>query len=282
MRGEAGDIRRAYWIAGKCLTAVRQLAQWSVSYTFYAGGRESVCGQLMLATLTEYLSALSKVSDGIRCAALGGSPLTFCGVCEGSAFKVVEYLAGTRYIQSMIALGINYKSLGDAKKSDLAQTVTEAMWKRLREGWPTNTEECHRLKVALEAEEARLVSRLEGDADDGRPKAPSGEDQRETHPEPAGDQKKIDGLRPCDRTAFVQYGRASESLGGCTDKEAYAWAKEHNDGAPLPTLESWVRYLRRARMVYGCQKNTPRAGRGAGRSIVQSKDVEYQGRDEDD
>ena len=53
-----------------------------------------------------------------------------------------------------------------------------------------------------------------------------------------------------------------------TDEQCYTWAKAHNDGHPLPALETWTRYVRAARRTVGQSKNTPRAGRKHGRSVV--------------
>ena len=41
----------------------------------------------------------------------------------------------------------------------------------------------------------------------------------------------------------------------------------------LPSFETWGRYLRKARRLLGEQKNTPRAGRLRGRSIVGEEDI---------
>ena len=89
-------------------------------------------------------------------------------------------------------------------------------------------------------------------------------------------------LRPCEVKAYRQYRQAVEVNGECLDDEAYEWVEEHNDNERLPALATWKRYIRKAREAYNQQKNTPRAGRPTGNSIVSSEETEYMGRLSDD
>ena len=89
------------------------------------------------------------------------------------------------------------------------------------------------------------------------------------------------------KTAYDQYLRALPECTGKdgrapTDRQCHDWLKAHNDGDPLPAFDTWQRYVRQTRRCYGQQKNTPRAGRPHGRSIVSSKDIELPGTDEAD
>lgn len=55
-----------------------------------------------------------------------------------------------------------------------------------------------------------------------------------------------------------------------TDREVYEWVLyQLRLGDQMPGFETWQRYLRKARRLYGCQKNTPRYGRPHGSSIIQ-------------
>ncbi len=84
-------------------------------------------------------------------------------------------------------------------------------------------------------------------------------------------------LRPCAKIAYGQLLSAEEELGECTDDEAYDWVEEHNDGDSLPARATWKRYVRDGRQAYSTQKNTPRAGRATGKSVVRGDQIEYQG-----
>lgn len=69
-------------------------------------------------------------------------------------------------------------------------------------------------------------------------------------------------LTPANETAYQSYCLAEQTLGKCTDKEAYAWLKEHGpEDYDLPSLASWQKYVRNGRKFYATNKNTPRAGR---------------------
>ena len=59
-----------------------------------------------------------------------------------------------------------------------------------------------------------------------------------------------------------------------TDRACYAWVKANVARSDLPGFETWSRYVRRARRNRREQKNTPRAGRQHGRSVVEAKDVD--------
>ena len=77
------------------------------------------------------------------------------------------------------------------------------------------------------------------------------------------------------KRAYGQYLSALPNGGDAsTDGDCYDWAKAHAEGSPLPALETWQRYVRQARRHYGQQKNSPRAGRSYGRSIVSARDIE--------
>jgi hypothetical protein len=58
-----------------------------------------------------------------------------------------------------------------------------------------------------------------------------------------------------------------------TDEMAYEWLQEHRSGTePLPSFDTWARYLRDARRELGVQKNRPRRGR-TGRSVRKADDL---------
>ncbi len=89
-------------------------------------------------------------------------------------------------------------------------------------------------------------------------------------------------LRPCEIKVYGQWRQAVEVIGDCTDDETYDWVEQHNDDEPLPSRATWKRYVRNARRAHGRQKNTPRAARETGRSIVRGDEIEYQGSTADD
>ena len=69
-------------------------------------------------------------------------------------------------------------------------------------------------------------------------------------------------LTPANEKAYQSYCLAEQTLDQCTDKEAYAWLKEHGpEDYGLPPFATWQRYVRNGRKHYKTNKNTPRAGR---------------------
>ncbi len=94
-------------------------------------------------------------------------------------------------------------------------------------------------------------------------------------------------MRRCDRLAYLAFEYAERKAGQTlTTRKAWDYLREHGiepdaaHGDPpelkdhnLPAFESFERYLRKAREVKGEQRNTPRAGRRAGGSIVRQKDI---------
>ncbi|MCG3179635.1 MAG: hypothetical protein BIFFINMI_01976 [Phycisphaerae bacterium] len=89
-----------------------------------------------------------------------------------------------------------------------------------------------------------------------------------------------DPLEPAERKAYQQYAYAVEqsAMPITKDREAYDWLAAHLDsGDKLPAYETWTRYLRSARKALGEQKNKPRRGRQAGRSVVRDRDIDRQG-----
>ena len=79
-------------------------------------------------------------------------------------------------------------------------------------------------------------------------------------------------------TALKQWQQAvtrlrEEGNDSPTDFQCHECFKESNDGEKLPEFETWQRYLRQARNYANDQKNTPRAGREHGRSMVRPDDV---------
>jgi hypothetical protein len=86
------------------------------------------------------------------------------------------------------------------------------------------------------------------------------------------------GLSPSRKKAYQQYQSAVKKiaeLDGATDRQVYDWLGEHCDDEDekLPPFSTWSRYLRHARAYYGTSKNTRRAGRQTGRSIVGSDEI---------
>jgi hypothetical protein len=84
------------------------------------------------------------------------------------------------------------------------------------------------------------------------------------------------------RNAFQSYEYAVGKQQGqrLTARQAYEWLVEQGlpdqlAGYSLPNLDTWERYLRKARLALGEQKNTPRAGRPHGRSVVRQDEIEH-------
>jgi hypothetical protein len=86
-----------------------------------------------------------------------------------------------------------------------------------------------------------------------------------------------DSLPPCRKKAYSQYLWALEQnseLKGATDRQVYAWLEQKLESDErLPSLNSWLRYVRDARRAMGTNKHTSRAGR-SGRSIVRSEQID--------
>jgi hypothetical protein len=78
-------------------------------------------------------------------------------------------------------------------------------------------------------------------------------------------------LTPANEAAYQSYCLAEKTLGKCTDKEAYAWLKEHGpeEGYDLPPFATWQKYVRNGRKYYKTNKNTPRSGRKPSAASVQ-------------
>lgn len=89
----------------------------------------------------------------------------------------------------------------------------------------------------------------------------------------------LDDLRRCHRMAYLAFVYAeTQAERTLTDRDAWEWLDDHGADAvagmgdyELPTLDTWARYLREARRVLDARKNTPRAGRATGRSIVRER-----------
>jgi len=95
-------------------------------------------------------------------------------------------------------------------------------------------------------------------------------------------QLPIGELEPADQKAYFAFAWAEKHLVRPTDRQAYQWLKcngipySHDDpdhaaalhAYVLPSFETWSRQVRTARRIFGRQKNTPRAGRPHGRSVV--------------
>jgi hypothetical protein len=104
--------------------------------------------------------------------------------------------------------------------------------------------------------------------------------------EPTVGAAKLESLAPADRKAYLAY-QAIESKEGrrLKDREAFDLLKEHGlpdearDSGELTDYElpfgfdTWARSLRNARLKLGEQKNTRRAGRVAGKSIVRHNEI---------
>jgi hypothetical protein len=97
-----------------------------------------------------------------------------------------------------------------------------------------------------------------------------GKAKKGARPDEAG---PLDALAPSRKKAYSQYLWAlneNASLEGGTDQEVYDFVRDHllEEGEKLPTFASWGKYLREARAAVGAGKNSPRAGRNPGRSII--------------
>ncbi len=87
-----------------------------------------------------------------------------------------------------------------------------------------------------------------------------------------------DKLKPSEEKAYGQYLWAikrNAALDGNRDRDVYDWIDENqtDDDEKLPKSSTWQRYLRAGRKYYSDQKNTSRAGRKAGKSVVRQADL---------
>jgi hypothetical protein len=97
-------------------------------------------------------------------------------------------------------------------------------------------------------------------------------------------------LEPADQRAYYTYAYAEMKLGTTTDRQAHQWLSDN--GLPdekdspelakalgnykLPTLATWSKQLRNARLALREQKHTRRAGRSPGGSVVPASDLDSQ------
>ena len=82
-------------------------------------------------------------------------------------------------------------------------------------------------------------------------------------------------LAPSRRKAMSQYLDALNqcpALQGGPDRAVYEWITEHAEGDPLPSFDTWAKYLREARKATGTNKNTSRLGRAA-RSVAKPDEL---------
>jgi DNA-binding NtrC family response regulator len=93
--------------------------------------------------------------------------------------------------------------------------------------------------------------------------------------EPAGPGRKLPLSRERAYRAYLDAIRREPALAGGTDAEVFRWLKRDADGGEgLPAgCATFQRYLREARAFYDDRRNTPRAGRPLGRSVVRRADL---------
>jgi len=85
-------------------------------------------------------------------------------------------------------------------------------------------------------------------------------------------------LKPSEEKAYSQYNQAIEckaELDGGTDRSVYDWINENylDEGESFPSFSTWKRQLGAARKHYGEPKNTLKANRPIGKSIVRAAEV---------
>jgi hypothetical protein len=88
-------------------------------------------------------------------------------------------------------------------------------------------------------------------------------------------------LTKSQRNAFADFTNASTNLIDQTDRSVYDWIRENDNfigRTEPPTFETWVRHLTAARKKTDSQKNTPRAGREHGKSVIRQSEKEGNGR----
>jgi len=118
-------------------------------------------------------------------------------------------------------------------------------------------------------------------ADDRQATLPTGDDagagDAETTPvaTPAG---STNNLKPSEEKAYGQYRQAMErepKLVEDTDQIVYDWIDENllDEGESLPSFATWRRQMGAGRKHHDDQKNTPKANRAIGRSIVRPPEI---------
>jgi hypothetical protein len=115
----------------------------------------------------------------------------------------------------------------------------------------------------------------------------------EDRPTPVGRAERIRQLKRGPRLAWLSFSYVESKAGKpLLDREAYDLFEEEGvsdraedarelEDYELPGFETWARYLREARKVFGQGKYTPRAGRQFGKSIVKADHIERPGKDEE-
>jgi len=142
------------------------------------------------------------------------------------------------------------------------------------------SEHCDDVEAWLKDVEEALNKPGDEQVSDESPTAEADEQQ----PSSGGKAPATPKLAPSHEIAFRQYLDAVEKnptqLNGATDREVYDWLGNHVEaGEELPSFATWSRYLRKARDFYDAQKNTPRAGRAPGKSVVRQDQIECGERD---
>lgn len=119
---------------------------------------------------------------------------------------------------------------------------------------------------------------------------PIGNDREETHGSAREDQvlgtfeaeQLLSKYKPCEQKAYLSWkvaeGRNPPDL---KDKAAYEWLREADDehfsaelaGYRLPSMDSWIRYVREVRKGLGESKHRSRKDRPHGPSIVRQEDI---------
>ena len=217
-----------------------------------------------LAKTDETGQRISSLIDAV----LSGDPDELSVVPEYTLGEVAQVDAFIE--ETILASGSTVFALTRAEQAFLKvfQTIADEYKKRVKESWA-------RL-------EAKSIPEAKAYQPTGTPATQQQAQSGKTPPanEPA-EQEATQALRLPNRmaTAYAQYQRAETALAEegnnkPIDQECYDWLKSHNDGDTLPASDTWQRYVGGARKHLGQQKNTPRAGRDVGRSIVLSKNIE--------
>lgn len=93
-------------------------------------------------------------------------------------------------------------------------------------------------------------------------------------PAEAPEERKLPLSRERAYRAYLDAIRRDPALNDGPDGEVFRWLKEADEEDGLPaSCETFQRYLREARAHYDTPRNTPRAGRATGRSIVRAGEV---------
>lgn len=215
------------------------------------------------------------------------------GLCDGT-------LLGTRVLDAVHMLRDAYRDIqveiGNWGRPDLAEKNRRWFEEHPDNGppWPRRLfESLPKLRFAVErlGQVVEGVWQAGGVEPNGKARGGEGNDRNQPGGRLTGEARKKawNGLRPCDRQAYLAFQYAEQlAERQLQDHEAHEWLNENGIDTDkgelgeladygLPSFETFAKYLRTARNALNEQKYSRRAGRTGGGSVVRGDEIEFQG-----